>query len=225
MNGKVKSASVQSSASSKANNFEHRSKPHRSRTTSLAQVVSSKQKNRSSKKHVDSISQVGGKRNLHTLALPNGLLNRSELDPLTLKGSETSEELELNASTESLQPSEKERFSNNREESLHKLRLAMSSAEAFKRGAAKGEEKIVNVKKKKYYQKAIAIMVTGGLFFSAGIVFAVLHFADYFTQMQMLGPVCLAIGLLMIICGVVWLPIIKTKLKRQESVMSRTFTL
>lgn len=77
---------------------------------------------------------------------------------------------------------------------------------------------------KRYYAKAIAIMVIGGIIFSVGIALAALYFAGY-VKVTMIGPVCLSIGLLLSVCGVVWLPIIKTKLKRQQQIMSRTFSL
>ena len=105
----------------------------------------------------------------------------------------------------------------------HKQKLAMSSADAFRLAglAAKTEGKTVT-QPKNYYQKAMVLVGVGGTIFATGIVFAILHFSEKFTNVQMMGPVCLAIGLLMVICGVVWLPIIKTKLKRQERSSNQT---
>ncbi|XP_078482219.1 uncharacterized protein LOC104266546 [Ciona intestinalis] len=99
------------------------------------------------------------------------------------------------------------------------------SADAFVAAgaAAKGGERLAQAKRT-YYRKAIALMVVGGVIFTLGIALAALYFAGYPT-IQMAGPVCLSIGLLLGVCGIVWIPIIKTKLKRQQQVMTRTFSL
>nr|CAB3263221.1 uncharacterized protein LOC104266546 [Phallusia mammillata] len=89
--------------------------------------------------------------------------------------------------------------------------------------AAKGEERLAVVKKQ-YYRKAIALMSVGGFIFLLGVTFAALFFAGY-APVQMAGPICLAIGLLLGVCGLVWIPIIKTKLKRKQQMMTRTFSL
>ena len=89
------------------------------------------------------------------------------------------------------------------------------------RASAKGQAQFANARKQ-YYRKAIALMVVGGLFFTAGVALAVLHFAR-FEGVQIAGPICLAVGLLLSVCGLVWIPIIKTKLRRNRQMMSRTF--
>ena len=228
VNGKVNSTYVHSSSlPSKTGGSDLNPRPKRSYPTSTcSSLTSSNQKNCRSEKNAD--CELNELRSLNALIPPNGLLIRNQLVAPSAKRSSSPERLSsLSASTCSQHPREERLLSfSSGKESYIKLRLAMSSADAFKsaRSGAKGEAKFANVKKK-YYQKAIALMVIGGLIFSTGIVFAVLHFAGYITEIRIVGPICLAIGLLMIICGIVWLPIIKTKLKRQESVMSRTFSL
>ena len=66
-----------------------------------------------------------------------------------------------------------------------------------------------------HYRKAVAIMVAGGLIFLVGIAMAALYFYDY-EQVYIVGPICLSVGLLLGVCGIVWIPIIQTKLRRQQ---------
>ena len=112
------------------------------------------------------------------------------------------------------------------DEKTYQLKLVMSSTDAFKhaRGVNKSEKKLAIIKKQ-YYQKAISIMVVGGLLFITGVIFAALYFSGIMIKYQIAGPICLAVGLLMTICGFVWLPIIKTKLKRREQLMTPIFSL
>lgn len=111
-------------------------------------------------------------------------------------------------------------------EENYRIQLAMSTAEAFKQSKTCGKnDKKLELMKKRYYQKAIVIMAVGGLLLATGIVLAVLLFSGIYKKYQIVGPICLAIGLLMMICGLVWVPIIKTKLKRQQQLISQTFSL
>ena len=229
MNNKGKQNSFQTAPATNKFSADHKLRVLKQENTAVAvfQSQTYSQKNRSSDgRYANYRIQVEEKESTEPLPSPNGVLNKSNLLDLPPEHG-----VNLDRTADLLKPSPSflsdQVFAGlNREESSYRLKLAMSSADAFKnaRGAAKGEETYIHVKKK-YYQKAIAIMVIGGLIFSSGIVFAILHFADYFKQVVMLGPICLAIGLLMVICGLVWLPIIKTKLKRQENVLNRTFSL
>ncbi|CAK8682019.1 unnamed protein product [Clavelina lepadiformis] len=106
-----------------------------------------------------------------------------------------------------------------------------SSADAFVSAreaalkAARGSERL-EAARRKYYRKAIALMSVGGVIFATGVTMAILFFCDKSLRvMRMAGPICLAVGLLLVVCGMVWIPIIKAKLKRQQQVMSRTFSL
>lgn len=69
--------------------------------------------------------------------------------------------------------------------------------------------------RKKLYKKPIAVIVSGGILFGVGIAMAALFFYG-FDSVQMVGPVCLSMGLLVSVCGIVWIPIIQTKLKREQ---------
>ena len=76
--------------------------------------------------------------------------------------------------------------------------------------------------RKKLYKKPIAVIVSGGILFSVGIAMAALFFYG-FDSVQMVGPVCLSMGLLVSVCGIVWIPIIQTKLKREHGSRSTSF--
>ncbi|XP_039265068.1 uncharacterized protein LOC120340775 [Styela clava] len=108
------------------------------------------------------------------------------------------------------------------------LSRAPSSVATTNIGAASKIESKAGVRnaapEKRYYAKAIGLMSVGGFIFAVGIALAALHFAGY-EILMMAGPVSLSIGLLLLVCGIVWIPIIQTKLKRQQQIMSRTFSL
>ena len=67
---------------------------------------------------------------------------------------------------------------------------------------------------KNMYRKPIIVMVFGGVFFIVGVVMAVLYFMGN-EVVKPVGPVFLSIGLLSSVCGIVWIPIIQTKIKRE----------
>lgn len=87
----------------------------------------------------------------------------------------------------------------------------------------------------RYYRKAILLMIAGGVVFIIGIAMAVLYFQTTkdiprpkdkkqkpaFGPILMIGPICLAVGLLLGVCGAVWIPLIKTKLKRKAQMNPR----
>ncbi|XP_041133179.1 phosphoinositide-interacting protein-like [Polyodon spathula] len=65
-----------------------------------------------------------------------------------------------------------------------------------------------------YYHKPIIIMVIGGLLFAAGTVIAFLYFSRVGRVPYALGPVCLSIGLMFLVTGLVWVPVIKQKVRK-----------
>ena len=69
--------------------------------------------------------------------------------------------------------------------------------------------------RKRLYKKPIAVIVTGGILFAVGIAMAALFFYG-FDSVEMIGPICLSMGLLVSVCGIVWIPIIQAKLKREQ---------
>ncbi|XP_015215747.1 phosphoinositide-interacting protein [Lepisosteus oculatus] len=72
-----------------------------------------------------------------------------------------------------------------------------------------------------YFHKPIIIMAAGGLLFGAGTVLAFLYFTRAAKVPYALGPVCLSIGLMFLVTGLVWVPVIKQKL-RYKGVIRKT---
>uniref|UniRef100_A0AAY5EWN3 Uncharacterized protein n=1 Tax=Electrophorus electricus TaxID=8005 RepID=A0AAY5EWN3_ELEEL len=66
-----------------------------------------------------------------------------------------------------------------------------------------------------YYHKPIFVMVLGAMVLCTAVVLYLLNVNEVGGVPQVMGPVCLSIGLMFIIVAVVWLPIIKDKLKRK----------
>ncbi|KAK6476125.1 phosphoinositide-interacting protein-like [Huso huso] len=67
-----------------------------------------------------------------------------------------------------------------------------------------------------YYHKPIIVMVIGGLLFAAGTVIAFLYFSRVGRVPYALGPVCLSIGLMFLVTGLVWVPVIKQKVRQKR---------
>ncbi|XP_025062233.1 phosphoinositide-interacting protein [Alligator sinensis] len=59
-----------------------------------------------------------------------------------------------------------------------------------------------------YYSKPVTLVVIGGLVFFSGVVLAALHFTKHEVPYA-LGPVCLSAGLMFVVMGAVWIPIIR----------------
>ncbi|KAM6164519.1 phosphoinositide-interacting protein [Rhynchocyon petersi] len=74
------------------------------------------------------------------------------------------------------------------------------------------------------YRKPIAIMSVGGAILLFGVVITCLAYTLNLEKtskdaLKMTGPAFLSLGLMMLVCGLVWVPIIKKKQKqRQKSV-------
>uniref|UniRef100_A0A8C4SXT3 Phosphoinositide-interacting protein n=1 Tax=Erpetoichthys calabaricus TaxID=27687 RepID=A0A8C4SXT3_ERPCA len=66
-----------------------------------------------------------------------------------------------------------------------------------------------------YYHKPIIIMVIGGLLFGTGTVLAFLYFSKVGNVPYALGPICLSIGLMFLVTGLVWVPVIKQKIRHK----------
>uniref|UniRef100_A0A8C3XPY5 Uncharacterized protein n=1 Tax=Chelydra serpentina TaxID=8475 RepID=A0A8C3XPY5_CHESE len=67
-----------------------------------------------------------------------------------------------------------------------------------------------------YYNKPITLIAIGGLVFFGGIILTALYF-KYVSVPYALGPVCLSIGLMFLITGIVWMPIIKQTIRYNGS--------
>lgn len=111
---------------------------------------------------------------------------------------------------------------------ISNLSHGASSVATTNAGAASKIESRLGAKRrareKRYYVKPIILMVIGVCFLILGIVFACLHFADW-AKLLMAGPISLSVGLLLLVCGIVWTSIITAKRKRQRQIMSRTFSV
>lgn len=71
------------------------------------------------------------------------------------------------------------------------------------------------------YRKPIIIMSTGGTIFLFGVVITCLAYTlnlndKSYNVIKMIGPAFLSLGLMMLVCGLVWVPIIKKKQKQRQ---------
>ncbi|CAG5099243.1 Oidioi.mRNA.OKI2018_I69.XSR.g16375.t1.cds [Oikopleura dioica] len=75
----------------------------------------------------------------------------------------------------------------------------------------------LELERRHYFRKAMGLLAVGIGIIALGIAFSVLYFLNRETRknIMMAGPICLAVGLLVFICAMVWIPIIKTKLKKK----------
>ncbi|KAM4664355.1 phosphoinositide-interacting protein [Discoglossus pictus] len=72
------------------------------------------------------------------------------------------------------------------------------------------------------YQKPIIIMSIGGAFFLLGVILTAIYFVNKTLLIsRMFGPVALSIGLMVLVVGLVWVPIIRKKRKQRSA--SRLF--
>lgn len=104
---------------------------------------------------------------------------------------------------------------------------ASSVATTHAGAASKIESKLGakrRAREKRYYIKPIILIVIGVGFLILGIVFACLHFANW-PNLLIAGPISLSVGLLLLVCGIVWTSIITAKRKRERQIMSRTFSV
>ncbi|KAJ8363869.1 hypothetical protein SKAU_G00127000 [Synaphobranchus kaupii] len=67
-----------------------------------------------------------------------------------------------------------------------------------------------------YFHKPIIVMVIGGLLLGTGSVLSLLQYAQVVSVSYTMGTVCLSIGLIFLVTGLVWLPVIKQKLQRKR---------
>lgn len=66
-----------------------------------------------------------------------------------------------------------------------------------------------------YYHKPIIVMIIGGLMLGAGAVTSLLGSFEVTEVPPAIGAVCFSIGLMFLVLGLIWLPIIKDKLRRK----------
>ena len=74
------------------------------------------------------------------------------------------------------------------------------------------------------YRKPIVTMSVGGAILLFGVVITCLAYTlklveKYLTALKMIGPAFLSLGLMMLVCGLVWVPIIKKKQKQRQKSM------
>lgn len=74
------------------------------------------------------------------------------------------------------------------------------------------------------YRKPIIIMSVGGAILLFGVAITCLAYTLRLGQMslkvlKMIGPAFLSLGLMMTVCGLVWVPIIKKKQKQRQKSM------
>lgn len=71
------------------------------------------------------------------------------------------------------------------------------------------------------YRKPIVIMSVGGTILLFGVVITCLAYKlklddTTYKVLKMIGPAFLSLGLMMLVCGLVWVPIIKKKQKQRQ---------
>ncbi|XP_003791301.1 phosphoinositide-interacting protein [Otolemur garnettii] len=71
------------------------------------------------------------------------------------------------------------------------------------------------------YRKPIVIMSVGGAILLFGVVITCLAYTlalgtKSLVALKMIGPAFLSLGLMMLVCGLVWVPIIKKKQKQRQ---------
>uniref|UniRef100_A0A674CRM2 Phosphoinositide interacting regulator of transient receptor potential channels n=1 Tax=Salmo trutta TaxID=8032 RepID=A0A674CRM2_SALTR len=65
-----------------------------------------------------------------------------------------------------------------------------------------------------YIHKPIIVMVMGALMLGAGAVLILLHSSGVTDTPHATAPVCLSIGMMFVVVGLVWIPILKDKQRR-----------
>lgn len=65
-----------------------------------------------------------------------------------------------------------------------------------------------------YFHKPIIAIVMGGLMSGVGVVLFLLHSLGVTETAHATTPACLSIGLMFVVVGLVWVPILKEKLRR-----------
>ncbi|XP_015745935.1 phosphoinositide-interacting protein-like [Python bivittatus] len=67
-----------------------------------------------------------------------------------------------------------------------------------------------------HYNKPVTLAVTGVLVFLTGISLSALYFSHSIDLPSAFGPICLSIGLMFFVTGVVWLSIVKRAIRYEE---------
>ncbi|KAJ7984732.1 hypothetical protein DPEC_G00357810 [Dallia pectoralis] len=65
-----------------------------------------------------------------------------------------------------------------------------------------------------YFHKPIIVMVMGALMLGTGAVLFLLHSSGVMDAPHSTAPVCLSVGMMFIVVGLVWIPILKDKQRR-----------
>ncbi|KAG8446047.1 hypothetical protein GDO86_013789 [Hymenochirus boettgeri] len=102
--------------------------------------------------------------------------------------------------------------------------LVTSRTESTLYSVSRSESLWTNVHRSAWdtYQKPIVIMSVGGSVFLLGIILTTMYFmSDQAPVSKIFGPVTFSIGLMVLIVGLVWVPIIKKKRKQRSA--SRLF--
>ncbi|MEE6497573.1 hypothetical protein FKM82_002773 [Ascaphus truei] len=69
-----------------------------------------------------------------------------------------------------------------------------------------------------YYHKPITLIIFGGIVFLTGILYTIFYFTKYVEVPYALGPVFLSIGLMFLVTGLVWVPIV-TEAVRHKGIL------
>ncbi|XP_051878146.1 phosphoinositide-interacting protein-like [Pristis pectinata] len=67
-----------------------------------------------------------------------------------------------------------------------------------------------------YYHKPVTVFVIGVFALLAGVILTILYFIRLVEVPYVLGPVCLSIGLMFMVTGLVWIPIVKEKIRQNR---------
>ncbi|KAJ8246034.1 hypothetical protein GJAV_G00262940 [Gymnothorax javanicus] len=79
-----------------------------------------------------------------------------------------------------------------------------------------GETHVVDPPPWTHYHKPIIVLVLGGLMLGTGSVLSLLQYNQVVSLSYTMGTVCMSIGLMFLVTGLVWVPVIKQKLHRKH---------
>ena len=65
------------------------------------------------------------------------------------------------------------------------------------------------------FHKPILALVVGGLLFGAGTAASLLYFTQLGNVPYLVGPVLLSVGLMFLVTGLVWMPVIKQRMEHK----------
>uniref|UniRef100_A0A3P8Z907 Phosphoinositide-interacting protein n=1 Tax=Esox lucius TaxID=8010 RepID=A0A3P8Z907_ESOLU len=66
-----------------------------------------------------------------------------------------------------------------------------------------------------YFARPLLAILIGGVLFSSGTALSLLYFTQVGNVPYLLGPVFLSVGLMFLVTGLVWVPVVKQRLEHK----------